>query len=262
MKKASGTANLPFLQIPLSLLFPVRGSRAWDVSQILQNRLMCCGSSLHPREGLTTVSRREEPSQAAAKSSALPRDGSLTAQVCTHFYWVRSWYLSPQEHFTLSKSSGECWRHLVHIYGGRTSHHPLAILSHLWTHRLVTCRRITSIPILLHFSLSTTVIQSHCRAHPISWPSHEPKTETSLDFLTVKLNSVLSKLLFHNEASRTTLYKIHCAFKQLGRGHSAALLRSQEEWEFSKSISYLTFGKEKTSIPAFCCTILSTLKKI
>lgn len=131
---------------------------------------MCCGSSLHPRGGLTTISCREEPSRAAAKSSALPRDSSLTAQVCTHFYWVRSWqcrYLSPQEHFTLPKSSGECWRHLVHIYGGRTSHHPLATLSHLCTHRLVACRRITSIPILLHFSLP---LQSNPTAEPIPFP--------------------------------------------------------------------------------------------
>lgn len=104
---------------------------------------MCCGSSLHPLRGFTTARCREEPQQAAAKSSSLTRDSSPTAQVCTCFYWMRSWwcrYLSPQELLTLPKSSSQCWQHLVHIYWGKTSHHPLAILSHLWTHRLVACR--------------------------------------------------------------------------------------------------------------------------
>lgn len=105
---------------------------------------MGCGSSLHPLGvgGLTTASCREKPAQAAAKSSSLTRDSSPTAQACS---FLPGWGVVMQELVPTAapQSAQEQQWMLVtfgHIYWGRTSHHPLAILSYLRTHRLVACR--------------------------------------------------------------------------------------------------------------------------
>lgn len=67
-----------------------------------------------------------------------------------------------------------------------------------------------------------------------------------------------------------TPYGVCYVFKQLGRGHLAAVPRSQEEQEFSSDkqnilpnfiLDVQTLGKEHIYTPAFCCTILSHSQK-
>lgn len=168
----------------------------------------------------------------------MARDSSVTAQVCTWFYWVRSWscrHLSPQNAHSAQEQQWMLARfgpHLLWEHITPSSGHTFIPVTSQTRSLQVKTKSQHPCPEAAAF----LVIHPHTsRAHPVCWAQHEPETKSSLDFPTVKLNSDLFKLLFPNEASRMTLYEIHYAFEQLGRGHLAAIPSSQEEWQFSSN---------------------------